>query len=98
MARFDVYALAHGGLAVDCQTDALTEISTRFVVPLLSPDDAPPANTRLNPTFEIDGEMLVMVTQFATAIRVAELRSKIASLADQDVRIIGAIDVLTGSG
>ncbi|WP_375402783.1 CcdB family protein [uncultured Sphingomonas sp.] len=98
MARFDVYALRDGGLAIDCQTNALAEISTRFVVPLLPPGDAPPANARLNPTFDIEGETLVMVTQFATAIRVAELRKKVASLSDQDVRIISAIDVLTGSG
>lgn len=98
MARFDVYTLRDGGLVLDCQADFLDQISTRFIVPLLPPGEAPPANPRLNPIFEVEDEPLVMVTQFAAAVRVAELRTKVTSLADQHFRIIGAIDVLTGSG
>lgn len=98
MTRFDVHGLRDGGLAIDCQADMLDGIGTRFIVPLLPPGDAPPTDARLNPTFDIEGQPLVMVTQFATAVRTSELREKVTSLAAQHSRIIGAIDVLTGSG
>lgn len=98
MAQFDVYALRDGGVAIDCQGDRFDRIGTRFTVPLLPPGDAPPVDGRLNPRFEIDGESLVMVTQFATALRVTELRRKIGSLAEERYRIIDAIDVLLGGG
>jgi toxin CcdB len=98
MARFDVYRLADGGLVIDCQADVLDDIGTRFVLPLLPPGAAPPSNGRLNPMFEVNGETLVMVTQFATSLRTAELKSRVTSLDREHLRIIGAIDVLTGSG
>ena len=98
MARFDVYRLSDGALALDCQADFLDEISTRFIAPLLPPGDAPPANGHLNPIFEVDGERLVMVTPFATAVRAADLKRRIISLDYEHLRIIRAIDVLTGSG
>lgn len=98
MARFDVHRLSDGGLVLDCQADFLDEIATRFVVPLAPLGEGPPTNTRLNPRLEVNGETLVMLTQFATSIRTAELRAKVASLDHAHFQIIGAIDVLTGSG
>lgn len=97
MARFDIYRLADGGLVVDCQADFLGEIATRFVAPLLPSGDAPPPNGRLNPIFDVLGERLVMVTQFATAMRVAELGARAGSLDHEHLRVIGAIDVLIGT-
>ncbi|GAA3694112.1 hypothetical protein GCM10022268_01190 [Sphingomonas cynarae] len=97
MARFDVYRLADGAFVIDCQADFLDEINTRFIAPLLPPGKAPPPNGHLNPGFEIEGEPLVMVTQFATAVRTTELRQRIASLDHEHLRITRAIDVLTGS-
>ena len=41
---------------------------------------------------------MILMTEFATSIRTSELRNKIGSLAMERLRIIGAIDVLTGSG
>jgi len=38
------------------------------------------------------------MTEFAAAIRTAELRERVGSLAEERFRILGAIDVLTGSG
>lgn len=98
MARFDVYSLADGGLVLDCQSDQLAEIGTRFVVPLVPGEHAPPRNQRLNPRFRIGSEDVTMVTQFATSIRTRELRTRIGSLADQHEQIIRAIDVLIGTG
>lgn len=98
MARFDVYRLRDGGLAIDCQADFLDDIGTRFVVPLMPPGEGPPSNTRLNPRFDVDGENLVAVPQFATAVRTRELVKKVGSLDHEHIRIVGAIDVLIGSG
>jgi toxin CcdB len=98
MARFDVYLLGDGGLALDCQDEIFEAIGTRFVVPLMPIGEGPPTTSRLHPQFEVNGEPLVMITELATAIRTSELRSRVASLAHEQYRIIGAIDVLTGSG
>jgi toxin CcdB len=97
MARFDVHRLVDGGMVIDCQADFLDDIGTRFVVPLVPPGESPPDNPRLNPRFAVNGEMLVMVTQLASTLRTVELRSRVVSLDHEHVRIINAIDVLTGS-
>lgn len=52
---------------------------------------------RINPTFDVRGEQLVLVTQFAAAIRVAELRTRVGSLDHEHLRVTGAIDVLIGT-
>lgn len=96
MARFDVYHLADGGTVLDCQSDLLEDIGTRFVVPLVPARQAPPHNPHLNPSFRVNDEELQMVTQFATTIRTKELRARIGSLASEHERIIRAVDVLLG--
>ena len=98
MAQFDVHRLVDGGLVVDCQADDLATIGTRFVVPLARPGESAPTTPRLHPHFDVNGETLVLMTEFAAAIRTAELRERVASLAEERFRILGAIDVLTGSG
>lgn len=98
MARFDVYELAGGGLAINCQANLLGDIATRLVVPLMPLGEGPPPNPKLNPQFDVDGERLVMTTQFATSVRVRELRKRVSSLDHEYLRIISAIDVLIGAG
>ena len=98
MAQHDIYRLADGGLVLDCQNRRFDNIGTRFVVPLIPADHAPPHNPELNPAFDVDGERVTMVTQFATAIRSKELRRRVASLEDERHRIVAAIDALIGSG
>ena len=97
MARFDVYRLADGALAVDCQADFLDDIGTRFVIPLVSRGEGPPPNPRINPEIDFAGEQVVLVTQLAAAIRTSELRTHIGSLDREHLRITGAIDVLIGT-
>jgi toxin CcdB len=98
MAQFDVHQLANRpGLVLDCQSDLLEHIDSRFVVPLLARKHAPPPAARLNPMFEIEGAEHVMLTQSAAAIRRRELGPKVASLADRDREIMNALDfLLTG--
>ena len=95
MARFDVYRGVGGAdLLLDCQSDLLRDLNTRFVVPLQLPENAPEPARRLNPVFEIDGKRYVMVTQFAAAIALRECGGFVASLADQDTTIMNAVDML----
>jgi toxin CcdB len=95
MAQFDVHRLSPGGgLVLDCQSDLLQQLNTRFVVPLIPEEDAPQPARRLNPTFVIDGESFVMVTQFAAAVHSNELGEAVASVRDQSFEVIGALDVL----
>ncbi|MFD1787334.1 CcdB family protein [Sphingomonas floccifaciens] len=97
MAQFDVFRLSDGSLVVDCQSDHLDSYDTRFVVPLIEYHPGMVMMTRLHPRFTIGGEDVVMVTQFATAVQARELRSLVGSLAADRLRIIDAIDVLTGT-
>ena len=72
MPQFDIHRLADG-LVINCQSDLLEQIDSRFVVPLVPRMDAPKVAARLNPVFEIDGKDYVMLTQAATAVRRREL-------------------------
>jgi toxin CcdB len=63
MARFDVYrGVAGADLLLDCQSDPLRDLNTRFVVPLMRRDLAPQPARRLNPVFCIDDQDYVLVT------------------------------------
>lgn len=95
MARYDVYAQPGSRTwLLDCQSDVLSMLTTRLVVPLLPPGDGPPPISRLNPAFEIEGRPLVMYTQWAAAVPQQELRDPVASLAEEDRAIINAFDML----
>ena len=98
MAQFDVFRLSDGSLVLDCQSDAIHSYETRLVVPLIEPEPDAVTMARLHPRFDLNGEAVVMVTQFATAVRKQELRTKVTSLDHEHIRIIDAIDVLIGTG
>lgn len=93
MPQFDVYRLADG-LVVNCQSDLLEEIDSRFVVPLVPLTEAPKVAARLNPVFEVNGKDYVMLTQAAAAVRRRELGAVVAFLAQHSFEITGALDVL----
>ena len=95
MARFDIYrAKDMPGYLLDCQANVLDDLSTRMAVPLLPPDYGPPVARRLNPTFAVDGETMVMFTQYMSSIEARELGRLVGSLADQHEAIMNAIDML----
>ena len=95
MARFDVYRQPGGDhYLLDCQSDALANLNTRFVVPLLPPGYGPLPIQRLNPAFRVGHEEVVMYTQFAGAVPLRELQAAIASLAEEDRSIMNALDML----
>ena len=93
MARYDVFNGADV-LLLDCQSNLLSHLNTRFVVPLLPEAAAPKPARRLNPIFTIAGTRYVMVTQFAATVPVRELGPKLTSLIGDDVAIGNALDML----
>ena len=94
MAQYDVFRMADGSLVVDCQTDAFADIPTRLAAPLVRTEDSPIRQPRLNPVFSVDNEDWVLMTQFAGAVRIAELRNKAGSVEKHRLAIIGAFDML----
>ena len=95
MAQFDVHRVGLE-LVVDCQSNLLSELNTRVVVPLIPPERAPKKAGRFNPVFSVDGEELVLTTQFISSIERNQLGAVVVSLANHSFEITGAIDVLTG--
>jgi toxin CcdB len=96
MARFDVFAAGPGDLGfwLDCQSDLLSHLTHRFVVPLIPLDAAPMPIARLNPVFRVGDIDAVMMTHFASAVPVKELGRRIATLVDEHDRIMQALDTL----
>jgi toxin CcdB len=95
MARFDVYRLHSGdGLVLDCQADLLSHLQTRFVVPLMTPDQGPERAVLLNPLFDVEGLAVAMYTQYAGTMPKSELGSMITSLRDHNMEIQTALDIL----
>jgi len=93
VAQFDVRRVGRG-LVIDCQSDLLSHLNTRLVVPLIARDQAPAPARRFNPIFSIEGVEHVMDTQFATAVEARELGAFVASLAMHDLEILDAFDIL----
>ncbi|WLD57491.1 CcdB family protein [Salinispirillum sp. LH 10-3-1] len=95
MARFDIFKNEGGaGYLLDVQSDLLSGLNTRVVVPLLPQSSAPFPAQRLNPVFSIEGQDLIMATQYMAAVPVGELRSRVGSLAEQQDEISAALDML----
>ncbi|MDO9368758.1 MAG: CcdB family protein [Sphingopyxis sp.] len=94
MAQFDVYRTAEGDLVVDCQSDLLSHLNTRLVVPLLTADQFEVVAKRLNPLFVFDGVEHVMYTQFASAIPAHQISETVMSLNGSSFEIMNALDVL----
>ncbi len=94
MAQFDVWRTVDGDLVIDCQSDLLSHLNTRLVVPLLTSDQFAVVARRLNPLFMIEEVEHVMYTQFAAAIPSNRLAERVMSLDDGGITITSALDVL----
>lgn len=95
MARFDVY-LIDDGFWLDCQSDLLSGLNSRFVVPLIPESEKAGLDPRLTPTFEIDDVACMMQTHLAGAVPAHLLRSPVANLIDHEYVIGAALDMLVG--
>jgi toxin CcdB len=96
MAKFDVYPDGEGEYWLDCQSDVLSALNSRLVVPLRSARAHAASDRRLNPHFLILGEEYVMQTHFAAAIPSKLLRHPVESLVEHEFVIGAALDVLIG--
>ncbi|MDN5940071.1 MAG: CcdB family protein [Salinisphaera sp.] len=95
MARFDVCRNEVGsGYLLDVQSDLLSDLNTRVVVPLLPKSEAPLPAERLNPEFEVGEAKVVMATQYMAAVPESELRFAICNMAEQQIEISTALDML----
>lgn len=96
MPQYDLYPDPTGrGYLLDVQTDLLSGLNTRIVVPLLPEAVAPRPANRLNPVFQIEGAAHVMVTQFLSAVPKTMLGSCRGTLAAETATITAALDMLT---
>ena len=95
MPQFDVFKnVAEPGYLLDCQSDALSGLNTRLVVPLLPTDYAPKPSHRLNPLLSMDQEQFVMMTHFVSAVPTRDLGQAVGSLAQEYTVIMNAFDML----
>ena len=95
MARFDVHRSADGrGYLLDCQTDYLSGLDTRLMVPLFLLEAYPTPAARLNPVFRVQDTDVVMMTQYAAAMRKRDIPPKVGWLAHQQDAIMNALDML----
>lgn len=101
MAQFDVYKNAGGGiypLVIDIQSDLLSKLATRVVVPLARRDRYPIPLARATPIANIEGVDYVLVVPLLAAVAASTLGKPHASLAHHRADVIAAIDlVFTGS-
>lgn len=95
MAQFGVFR-SSDDLLIDCQSELLRHLESRFVVPLIPLDRAPTPAGRLNPLFDVEGVTHSMVTQFAGSVDKTVLGTFVCSAEDRRYDIIGALDMLTG--
>ena len=94
MAKFDVFRASGGGYWLDCQSNLLRHLNSRFVAPLVPASDAEQVERRLNPIFDVEGRQMIMLTHFAAAVPVRELKEKVSSLVEQDLTVSAALDML----
>lgn len=101
MAQFDVFENRDAAsrkrvpYLLDVQSDLLTDLATRVVIPLASQSrDGLARINRLMPVFEIDGAALTLVTPQIVGVPRAILGSRVASLAGRRHDIVAALDVL----
>ena len=98
MAQFDVFQNPRPGmfpLLVDIQSDLLSRLETRVVVPMTTVKKlgAKPI-TRLNPTVKVGGTEYVLVVQELASVRLSALSKPVTSLASRRAEIVAAIDLL----
>jgi toxin CcdB len=94
MAKFDVYRLDIGALVVDCQADLLSDLDSRLVVPLVPAEESWGKVSRLNPTIPFSGAPHVLLPQEAATLSVSQLGTRVGSLAEHDLAIGNALDML----
>ena len=101
MARFDVYANpsrhAHTTpYLLDVQSDLLDGLDSRMVIPLRSLKHFPKVklSNRLTPVLRIEGDDYLLEKPKMGAVPQRVLKTPVASLAEEQIQIIAAVDFL----
>ena len=101
MARFDVYENPgkHAGTTpylLDVQSELLDELDTRMVVPLRHLEHFKNIQLPrlLTPVFTIEGQEFLLETPKMAAVPSRLLKSRVTSLEEERVQIMGALDFL----
>ncbi len=101
MARFDVYENPGSHVAttpylLDVQSDLLDGLDSRMVVPLRSVAHFPTVKlpTQLTPLLSVAGQDFLLETPKMGAVPKRILKTPVTSLADEQARIISALDFL----
>lgn len=80
---------------LDVQSDLLSELSTRVVIPLYQRKALPiKPLTKLTPEFEIEGEKFILMTPQLAGISLKDLGEPIGNLKQHRAEIIAALDLL----
>jgi len=98
MAQFDVFQNPRAGvfsLLVDIQSDMLSRLQTRVVVPMTTVKKlgAKPIGL-LNPIVKVDGTEYVLVVQDLASVPLSALSKRVTSVASKRAEIVAAIDLL----
>jgi len=98
MAQFDLFRNPRGGsypLVLDMQSEVLSRLATRVVVPLITVKryGARPI-TRLNPTTTVRGTAYVLLFQELAAVPTPALGRYVSSLHARRTELIAALDLL----
>lgn len=97
MAQFDVYRNPGADAKqvpylLDVQSDLLSDVTTRIVVPLARAAVHPKSVGRLYPEFDVEGERVVMLTTDLAGVGKSAIGAKVVSLSDKWHEIRGALD------
>jgi toxin CcdB len=93
MARFDLYP-GEVGYLLDVQTNFLSMLNTRLVVPLVPLQAAPRPAGRLNPILDVSGELCALQPQLMGAVSTRDLGRPVDNLLRHYDRIVAAIDMI----
>jgi toxin CcdB len=103
MPRFDVYRNPDEQEStltpfyMDVQSDHIQGLDTRIVVPLISAALFKQKTEDLHPEFEVESQLVVMVTPGLGSIPQSLLRRPVANFSSKQLIIQNALDALFGS-
>lgn len=97
MPQFDIYRYKDSPnvpYLLDVQTDLLSNLSTRIVIPLVLATKIKAPIKNLNPEFEVENKRVIMSTAEMAGVSIKLFGKKIANLHNRRNEIISAIDFL----
>ena len=103
MPRFDVYRNQDKQESklipfyLDIQSDHIKGLESRVVVPLLNAELFKQKTEDIHPEFEIEGQLVVMLTPGLGSLPQGLLRKPICNISSKQMDIQNALDALFGS-